>query len=93
MGEDPPLTAEETPISARRPATGERPQSSRRHSLDFAQRCSLATCPTNSPHRQRAGGDFETGKSKESGSPFGVTPSGIETMIACRLKAKRLDAI
>ena len=42
MGEDSSLAAEETPISARRAATGERPQSSRRHSLDFAQRRSLA---------------------------------------------------
>jgi transposase len=42
MGEDPTLAAEKTQVPARRAATGKRPQSSGRHSLDFAQRCSLA---------------------------------------------------
>jgi len=42
MGEDPSLAAEERQISAWRTATGERSQSSRRHSLDFAQWRSLA---------------------------------------------------
>ena len=42
MGEDPSLAAEKTQISAWRAAAGEQSQSSRRHSLDFAQRRSLA---------------------------------------------------
>jgi len=42
MGEDPSLAAEKAQISARRATSGERPQSSGRHSLDFAKRGSLA---------------------------------------------------
>ena len=42
MGEDPSLAAEMAQILAGRAATGERSQSARRHSVDFAQRRSLA---------------------------------------------------
>jgi transposase len=42
MGEDPSLAAEQAQISAWRATSSERPQSSGRHSLDFAQRRSLA---------------------------------------------------
>src|SRR6476620_8812450 len=73
MGEDPPLAAEKTQVPARRAATGKRPQSSGRHSLDFcAAVLAGKTCPRNSRHRQRAGGGFGIGKSKGFGSPFGA---------------------
>jgi len=42
MGEDPPLAAENSQVPARRAAASERSQSSRRDSVDSAQRCSLA---------------------------------------------------
>ena len=42
MGEDPPLAAENSQVLARRAAASERSQSSRRDSVDSAQRCSLA---------------------------------------------------
>ena len=64
------------PKRPKRPRGGRPPCDDRKVRKAFCGFCAAALagriCPTSSPHRQRAGGGFAIGKSRESGSPFGA---------------------